>query len=214
MKIRFKKILFTLMVISIFGILIYHLSLWKQENNFKKYAFEFNSKRSKMDLKEISKNWKFEKQNWENLNELNIVNIENKTISKFQKIFSLKNITTKMVFKNESINKNENFTSKVILFNSNLLFWKNSIESEIDTYSKKTDTTTVESLSIRYYFEDDNGNKNYYEANHSVYDTNILYCGTDDFIKRDLQKTSRKPYHGNITKQQADSILIQWNKKN
>jgi hypothetical protein len=209
-----KRISFTIIGISIFGILMYNISLWRQENNFVKYAFEFNSKRSELGLKEISENWKYEKQNWNNWNELNDENFDDGAISKFGKIFSLKDISAGMIFKNKSINKNENFRSKVIWLNSNILFWKNGIESEMDLYEKNTDSTTVETLSIRYYFEDENGNKNYYEANHSVYDLDILYCGTSDFIKRDLQRISGKPYFGNITKKQADSILTKWNEKN
>jgi hypothetical protein len=214
MKIHLKRISFTIIGISIFGILMYNISLWRQENNFVKYAFEFNSKRSELGLKEISENWKYEKQNWNNWNELNDENFDDGAISKFGKIFSLKDISAGMIFKNKSINKNENFRSKVIWLNSNILFWKNGIESEMDLYEKNTDSTTVETLSIRYYFEDENGNKNYYEANHSVYDLDILYCGTSDFIKRDVQRISRKPYFGNITKKQADSILTKWNEKN
>jgi hypothetical protein len=214
MKIHLKRISFTIIGISIFGILMYNISLWRQENNFVKYAFEFNPKRSELGLKEISENWKYEKQNWNNWNELNDENFDDGAISKFGKIFSLKDISTGMIFKNKSINKNENFRSKVIWLNSNILFWKNGIESEMDLYKKNTDSTTVETLSIRYYFEDENGNKNYYEANHSVYDLDILYCGTSDFIKRDVQRISRKPYFGNITKKQADSILTKWNEKN
>ena len=78
---------------------------------------------------------------------------------------------------------------------------------------KNTDSVKIETLSIRYYFQDENGNKNYFEANHSVYDLDILYCGTSDFIKRDLQRKSGKPYYGNITKKEADSILTKWKRK-
>lgn len=214
MKNLLKRILFTIIGISILGILMYNISLWNQETNFEKYAFDFNPKRNEIGLKEISKNWKSEKRNWNNWNELGDENHDDGEISKFVKIFSLKDINTGMIYENNSSDMNTNFQSKIIWLNSNILFWKNGIEWEMDIYEKSTDSITLESLSIRYYFNDDNGNKNYFEANHSVYDLDILYCGTSDFIKRDLQRISGKPYSGNITKKKADSILTKWNKKN
>ena len=119
-----------------------------------------------------------------------------------------------MTFENDVVENKTIFKNKIIWLNSNILFWKNGIESEMDVYEKNTDSVKVETLSIRYYFQDENGNKNYFEANHTVYDLDILYCGTSDFIKRDLQRKSGKPYYGNITKKEADSILTKWKTKN
>jgi len=214
MKKLLKRILFAIFGISILGILMYNILLWNQEKNFEKYTYDFNPKRNEIGLKEISKNWKSEKQTWNNWNELSDGNYNDGITSKFRKIFSLKNIPTGMIFENDSIDKNTTFKSKIIWLNMNILFWKNGIESEMDIYKKNIDSVKFETLSIRHYFEDDNGNKNYFEANHSVYYLDILYCGTYDYIGRDLQRTSGKPYYGNITKKQADSILTKWNEKN
>ena len=193
---------------------MYYISVWNQEKVFNKYGFDFNTKRKEIGLKEISKSWKSEKLSWESWNKLKDENFNDGIISKFGKIFSMENIPTGLTFENEFIENKTIFTNKVIWLNSNILFWKNGIESEMDVYEKNVDSTKVESLSIRYYFQDENGNKNYFEANHSVYDLDILYCGTSDFIKRDLQRKSGKPFYGNITKKEADSILTRWKTKN
>ena len=193
---------------------MYYISLWNQEKVFDEYGFDFNSKRKEIGLKEISKNWKSEKLSWENWNKLKDENYNDGIISKIGKIFSMKNIPTGLTFENDVFEDKTIFKNKIIWLNSNILFWKNGIESEMDVYEKNTDSVKVETLSIRYYFQDENGNKNYFEANHTVYDLDILYCGTSDFINRDLQRKSGKPYYGNITKKEADSILTKWKTKN
>ena len=214
MKIVLKKILFIIIGISILGILMYNISLWNQEANFEKYATDFNPERTKIGLKQISKKWKSEKRTWDNWNELMDENYEDGKISKFTKIFSLKNINTGVIYENDSSETNTNFQSKIIWLNSNILFWKNGIESEMDFYERNIDSNTVENLSIRYYFKDDNGNKDYFEANHSIYKLNEFICGTPAIMEREEQRISGKPYFGNITKKQADSILTKWNEKN
>ncbi len=214
MKKLLKRILFTIIGISVLGILMYNISLWNQEANLEKYASDFNPERNEIGLKEISKNWKSENRTWDNWNELSDENYDDVKISKFGKIVSLKDITTGMIYENDSSVMNTNFQSKIIWLNSNILFWKNGIESEMDIYERNIDSITTEILSIRYYFKDDNGNKNYFEANHSVYKLDEFSCGTPAIMEREEQRISRKPYFGNITKKQADSILTKWNKKN
>lgn len=214
MKNLLKRILFVTIGISLLGILMYNISLWNQETNFEKYALDFNLKRKEIGLKEISKNWKSEKQTWDNWNELMNGNYDNGKISKFAKILSLKNINTGVIYENDSSETNTNFQSKIIWLNSNILFWKNGIESEMDFYKRNIDSNTVENLSIRYYFKDDNGNKDYFEANHSIYKLDEFICGTPALMEREEQRISGKPYFGNITKKQADSILTKWNEKN
>ncbi|WP_148639432.1 hypothetical protein [Aquimarina longa] len=192
---------------------MYNISLRNQKTNFEKYATDFNPERTKIGLKQISKNWKSENQTWDNWNELSDENYDDGKISKFGKIFSLKDINTGMIYENDSSDLNTNFQSKIIWLNSNILFWRNGIESEMDFYERKIDSNTVENLSIRYYFKDHNGNKNYFEANHSVYKLDEFSCGTPVIMEREEQRISGKPYFGNITKKQADSILTKWNKK-
>ena len=214
MKIVLKRILFIIIGISILGILMYNISLWNQETHFEKYATDFNPERTKIGLKQISKNWKSEKRTWDNWSELMDGNYDDGKISKFAKIFSLKNINTGVIYENDSSETNTNFQSKIIWLNSNILFWKNGIKSEMDFYERNIDSNTVENLSIRYYFKDDNGNKDYFEANHSIYKLDEFICGTPALMEREEQRISGKPYFGNITKKRADSILTKWNEKN
>ena len=192
---------------------MYNISLWNQKTIFEKYSTDFNPERTKIGLKQISKNWKSEKQTWDKWNELSDENYDDGKISKFGKIFSLKDINTGMIYEIDSSDLNTNFQSKIIWLNSNILFWRNGIESEMDFYERSIDSNTVENLSIRYYFKDDNGNKNYFEANHSIYELGGFSCGTPAIMEREEQRISGKPYFGNITKKQADSILTEWNKK-
>ena len=118
-----------------------------------------------------------------------------------------------MYFKNNLTDKNSTFQNKVVWLNSNILFWKNGFESETDFYEKIVDSITTEHLDITYYHIDDNGNENYFEVNHSVHIFDEFYCGTPAFSRKEEQRISGKPYFGNITKKQADSILIKWNEK-
>ncbi|MBJ2176521.1 hypothetical protein JBL43_19895 [Aureibaculum sp. A20] len=215
MKNLLKRLLFTFIGISILGILMYNISFWNQERNFEKFAYDFNPKRNEIGLQEISKNWKSKKRTWENWKELNDENYNDGKISKFKKIFSLKNITTGMIFETGSTDKKTNLRSKLIWLNSNILFWKNGIESEMDVYERDLDSLTIENLLIRYYFKDDNGNKDYFEVDY--YQTNVnefYFCGTPAIMEREEQRISGKPYFGNITKKQADSILNKWDKSN
>ena len=101
MKKLIKRILFVIIGILILGILMYNISLWNQEINFEKYASDFNQKRNEIGLKEISKNWKSEKRNWDNWNELSVENYDDGKISKFEKIFSLKDINIGMIYEND-----------------------------------------------------------------------------------------------------------------
>ena len=148
-----------------------------------------------------------------NWNRLNDENYKDGVISKFAKIFSLKNIATGMSYENKSIDKNLKF-SKMIFLNSNILFWENGIESEMDVYKKTLDSVTTENLLVRYYFKDDNGNKDYFEAEYyQINENEFGFCGTPAIMEREEQRISGKPYFGNITKKQADSILRTWGKK-
>ena len=215
MKIALKRILFIIIGISILVILMYNISLWNQKINFEKYATDFNPERTKIGLKQISKNWKSEKKTWDNWNELSDENYDDGKISKFRKIFSFQNISTGIIFENDSTDKRTNFKSKIIWLNSNILFWKNGIESEMDVYEKTLDSVTTENLLVRYYFKDDNGNEDYFEADYYQINENELgFCGTPAIMEREEQRISGKPYFGNITKKQADSILTRWNEKN
>ena len=96
---------------------------------------------------------------------------------------------------------------------SNIFFWKNKITSEIDLYEKYIDSTTYEILVLNYYFEDENGNKDYFETNHYVINRDQFICGTPGLTNREKQRKSGKPYIGNITKIECDSILANWNLK-
>ena len=71
----------------------------------------------------------------------------------------------------------------------------------MDVYEKNIDSLTVENLSIRYYFKDDNGNKNYFETNHSVYKLDEFYCGTPAVMEREEQRIFGKPYFWEYNKE-------------
>lgn len=206
-----KKIIFITTGVIVIAIIFYNLSVWNQKLLFKKYSYNFNSKRQTLGLRILSKDWSIEKFTWDNWYSPNLASYYNKTLLKYVTIFSCQNLQTGLFLKNKSVDKNRVSISKVISFNTNLLFWKNKIEAEIDTYEKEIDSTTTEEVTITYYFEDENGNKDYYETNHSTYYSGILYCGTPAIMRREEHRISRKPYIGNITKKQADSILESWN---
>ena len=137
MKKLLNRTLFVIIGISVIGILMYYISVWNQEKVFNKYGFDFNPKRKEIGLKEISKSWNSKKLSWKNWNKLKDENYNDGIISKFGKIFSMENIPTGLTFENEFIEDKTIFTNKVIWLNSNILFWKNGIESEMDVYEKK-----------------------------------------------------------------------------
>lgn len=212
MKNILKRIFLVVLVgVLLFGVLMYNISYWVQERNFQKYTDDFNLKRNAIRLRTIPKNWKLEKLTWNNWDKLNFFDNE---LEKYAKIFSLKDINTTMSYKNDSLGSLSNYQRKIIWFNSNILFWKNEIRAEMDFYERKIDSNTIEYLTIKYHFKDENGKKNYFETNYSMNKLDEFTCGSAIIMEKERHRMLGKPYFGNISKEQADSILIQWEEKN
>lgn len=189
------------------GLILYTIASRSQDQalNYEKYGVALNKKRAEIGLKLVSNNWSYK---YYNDSEPENYGLEDKLF----KIFTFQNINTGMSYEIDSLNNDKFFTEKSTWINSNILFWKNGITAEMDTYKKVVDSVTTEFLHLTYYFNDDNGNKNYYEANHYISKLDEFNCGTPAVMEREKQRKSGKPYFGNITKKQADSILNTWNK--
>ncbi len=212
MKSRIKKIFLTSIGIFIIGFISYKVTMRSQNEklNYEKYGMNFNPKRVEIGLKEISEKWESDY-----LIDENYINDNPSSQLKLKEVFSFRDIKNGIIYEKDSTDKKSIFRSKIIWLNSNILFWKNGIESEMDTYEKEIDSVTTENLSIRYYFRDDNGNKDYFEADYyQINENEFDFCGTPAVMEREEQRISGKPYFGNITKKQADSILTKWNEKN
>ncbi|WAC03001.1 hypothetical protein N7U66_05060 [Lacinutrix neustonica] len=213
MKIPLKKISIAIIGILFVGFILYKITISSldKERNYEKYGMAFNAKRAEIGLMEISENWESEYLGNLAYSDDNITGFEP---SEFEQVFSFSDITSGMNYVNHAPDNNTTFIGKVIWINSNILFWKNGISGEMDMYERDIDSSTTESLNITYHFRDDNGNKDYFEANHSIYKLDEFSCGTPLIMEREEQRIYGKPYFGNITKKQADSILTKWNKKN
>jgi hypothetical protein len=212
MKNRIKKIFLATIGIFFIGFISYKITMRSQNEklNYEKYGINFNPKRAEIGLKEISEKWKSDY-----LIDEDYINDNPFSQLKFKEVFSFSDLKNGIIYEKDSTDKKSTFQSKMIWLNSNILLWKNGIESEMDTYEKAFDSVTTGSLFIRYYFRDDNGNKDYFETDYYQINSNELgFCGTPAIMEREEQRISGKPYFGNITKKQADSILIKWNKKN
>lgn len=210
---RIKKISFVLILLILFFVIFYNISFYSQNQLYQKYGVEYNSKRKALDLKEISSNWKSTRYSWDKWKRLGLSYSFSNFPEKYYSIFSLKTIPIGIEYENSTNNKQSIFFNKFIHFDSNLLFWKNKITQEIDFYSVEIDSITTESLILTYYHIDENGNTNYYEANHYLSIKDQFICGTPYITARGKQKVSGKPFYGNITKKQCDSILNKWNLK-
>jgi len=209
MRILLKKILIATIGIIFLGFLLYQITLRSQNEqlNYEKYGISFNKKRTEIGLKKVSENWKSEYHN-------DAEPIYGNSVDKIIKTFIFNDIGTGITYEIDSINNDKYLSEKITWINSNILFWRNGISAEMDFYERSIDSLTSENLYVTYYFRDNNGNKDYFEANHSIYKMDEFYCGTPEVMKREEQQISGKPYFGNITKKQADSILKKWNKKN
>ena len=210
MKNRIKKIFLVLIGIFLIGFITYETTMRSQNEklNYEKYGINFNPTRTEVGLKEISENWKSDY-----LIDEDYINDNPISQLKLKEVFSFSDIKNGIIYENDSTIKSGTFKSKIIWLNSNIMFWKNGIESEMDVYEKNLDSVTTENLSIRYYYKDDNGNKDYFEADYyQINENEIGFCGTPAIMEREEQRISGKPYFGNITKKQADSILEKWNK--
>ncbi len=207
------KILISFIVTILLLSIIYNISFYSQSSIFNKYEKAYNSERKKIGLHEISKNMKSTKYSWDNWKELALWNYSDSFFDKYFLIF--KGIAVPIGIEYESLieSKKPMFRKKSLLFDSNIFFWKNKITSEIDLYEKYIDSTTYEILVLNYYFEDENGNKDYFETNHYVINRDQFICGTPGLTNREKQRKSGKPYIGNITKIECDSILANWNLK-
>jgi hypothetical protein len=197
--------------IIVIGFSLYHISLWKQKRNLNKYGTDFNYKRTELGMAELPKDWSSDEQTWNNWNELSDEYYSDNKLSKFIEIYSLSDIPTGIIFEKDKSKSKNNYHTKVVWLNTNLLFWRNKITSELDVYSRTLDSVTEENLLIRYYFRDDNGNKDYFEADYyQINENEFGFCGTPAVMEREEQRISGKPYFGNISKKQADSILKKW----
>lgn len=198
----------------IMAFLMFQISIWKQRHLYQKYGVDFNSERRILGLEEISEHWKLEKLTWNEWERLIPPNEKNGTINKLTSIFSGKNIETGFIYQEDSLDFNRLHKDKFMWFNSNILYWKNEIMAESDSYQKLIDSITVGNLSVTYHFKDENGNMNYFEANYSENAKDEgFWCGTPAIMEKEGQGISKKPHVGNITKQQADSILNSWGGK-
>jgi hypothetical protein len=211
MKSPLKKIFIVTITLFFLGFLLYKIPLRFQNEqlNYNKYGVAFNEKRTEIGLKEVSENWIYEYHN-------DSEPINHNIVDKIIKTFSFNDIGTGFTYHISPSKKDKYFISKITWINSSILFWKNGITAEMDYYEKRIDSssTAYETLYITYNFKDDNGNKNYYEAMYSHKNCDELKCGTPMTMNRESQRISGKPYFGNITKKQADSILRKWNKNN
>ena len=198
MKNRIKKIFLVLIGIFLIGFISYKTTMRSQNEklNYEKYGINFNPTRTEVGLKEISENWKSDY-----LIDEDYMNDNPISQLKLKEVFSFSDIKNGIIYENDSTIKSGTFKSKIIWLNSNIMFWKN------------LDSVTTENLSIRYYYKDDNGNEDYFEADYyQINENEIGFCGTPAIMEREEQRISGKPYFGNITKKQADSILEKWNK--
>lgn len=206
MKKLLKRILTFVIGIFFIGLILYQISLRSQdeERNYNKYGIVFNDKRAEVGLKKLSENW-----NYKYYNDSEIPN--SGLINKIIQTFKFKNIETGISYQLDTLTKDKFHVGKFTWINSNAMFWKNGISAEMDTYERNIDSVTSEHLSITYYFCDDNGNKDYFETDHYISKLDEFICGTSTIAEKERQRNSGKPYFGNITKKQADSILKNWN---
>lgn len=212
MKKRTKILILCIVTILLLSI-IYNISFYYQSSIFNKYGKAYNSERKKIGLHEISKDMKSTKYSWDNLKELALWNYDNSFFDKYLLIFKGTVVPIGIEYESLIESKKPILREKTIQFDSSLFFWKNKITSEIDLYEKYIDSTTYEILVLTYYFEDENGNKDYFEANHYEIKRDQFICGTTDLTNLEKQSKSGKPYSGNITKIECDSILANWNLK-
>lgn len=205
MNLRKAILIFLLFLLSI--LLFFIVSDYHQKNLYKRFDSNFNTTRSKLGLQNIDQNWTFKNYTWDNWTALGYGN--DIFLEKYIALFETNDIPIDVIYK-EKTKDSSIIKSKYIALNSNLLFWKNRIASKTDYYEKLNDSCALEILSIQYYFQDDNNNKDYFEANYFLLNKDIYFCGTARLQEREEQRLSGKPYKGNITKKQADSILKNW----
>lgn len=197
--------------VAFIGFLFYQISIRHQNQILSKYSYNYNTKRIGLGLKEIPKSFKCTSYTWDSWNALNGENVLDGKFEKFQKIFSFKNINIGMSFKNEANRESIFLKHKFIYVNSNILFWENNIESEIEIYERNLDSVSTENITITYYYKDDNGNRDYFQAEYKLQsDNDFFICRTPRVMEIEKQRLTGEPYFGNITKNQADSILKIW----
>lgn len=209
MKKLSKKLIYIISGLLFIALIMYKLTIWSQQKMYEKYGVNYNSKRVQLGLNPLVQEWNKNPSTSNPWFKNDPINGEIGLID----IFSATDIPIGYWCMKDSFDFKSTNNDKFIWFNTNLLFWRNGIRAESDTYAVVVNEEKYCTLTLTYHFEDDNGNKNYYEANYIESYADIINCGTEWEMEHEEQKKSGKPYAGNITKMQADSILNVWKRK-
>ncbi len=168
----------------------------------KNYWGDFNDFRNENGLFPLSQSKDTIIENWENI-------LPENQLTKWNWILTNEEIATSSIFTFDS-SSSPYHSSKTIYYGTHLLFWKNFYGGEIDVFINPLNGDSTAELTLAYHSKDLNPG-NFFYAN---IDTNyidkpdIFVCGTH--LHND--ESDHIP-QGNISKQQADNILLEWGLK-
>lgn len=128
-------------------------------------------------------------------------------LTKWEWILTNEEIATSSNFVYDSIKIRPYHHSKTIYYGTHLFFWKNFYGGEIDVFVNPVSSDTTIDLTIVYYSENLSSRDFFYANIDTLYPNkpNIFVCGTV-FENDTIQRIPK----GNISKHDADRIIMSW----
>lgn len=166
-----------------------------------KYWDDFNDFRQEKGIFPLTQSNDTIVENWGNM-------LSEHPYLKWKWILANEEIATTSYFVYDSIEGKPFHQSKTIIYGTHLFFWKNFYAGEIDTFINPISSDTTVELTFVYHSRYLNPGDFFYVNIDTLYSDkpDIFFCGT----QLATEAITKLPV-GNISKSEADEILVKWN---
>lgn len=167
-----------------------------------KYGKEFNDRRIELGVYPIDDFQTIENEYWSDY-------CPDDPFKRWTEILTNADIANLTIYTNSDTASKPFHKQKIVLYGTQLCFWQNYYGGEIDSYIKPIDNESYMELFVVYYSD------NVEPSNYFFADLDTIYkgrppivCGTP--FAEEYQKANESFPRGNLTKEQADNLLIEW----
>lgn len=191
-----KYILLTLLSIIGLFVLILAVAFTLQTTIHNGYGVSFNDKRAELGVYPIDEFETKENSYWSDF-------YPDDPLMRWINILGNTEIANMTNYYNSELNNEPYHKAKTIYFGTQLCFWQNYYGGETDLFIKPLGNDDQMELYVSY-FTGDESSKSYFYYNLDTVNINYpeFICGTPD-LEGEIPK-------GNLTKEQADSVLLEW----
>lgn len=196
-----KYIIISLLTVIGLFILTLLVALSVQTGMHDKYGPDYNDKRIELGLYPIGDFQSVENDYWDDF-------YPDDPFKRWTEILTNTEIANSTTYTNPNTDQKPYHKQKTIYYGTHLCFWQNFYGGETDIFVKPLDKEKHIELFVAYY-SDDLKPSNYFYANlDTVYNERLEFiCGGTVDHEQDQEDNISK---GNMTKEQADSLLKEW----